>query len=73
MNMKTFLHDLKTFLNQKYTHIDFDLYLPRRTENVPMGLNCSLLILCEYDQTISDIEELWLMKRQDIKFKFILP
>ena len=39
-----------------------------------MGLNYSLLTLHEYEQIISDIEELWLwlMKKHDIKFKFIL-
>ena len=37
-----------------------------------MGLNCSLVTLFEYDQIISDIEELWLIKRQDTNFKFIL-
>ena len=38
-----------------------------------MGLNRSRLTLCEYDQIICDIEERWLMKRLDTKFKFILP
>ena len=38
-----------------------------------MGLNYSLLTLREYEQIISDIEELWIMKRHDMKFKFILP
>ena len=38
-----------------------------------MGLNYSMLTLHEYAQIISDIEELWLMKRHDMKFKFILP
>ena len=73
MHMKTFLHVLKKNLNEKYTHIDFELYPSRRTQNVHMGLNCSLLTLHEYDQIISDTEELWLMKRQDTKFKFVLP
>ena len=72
--MKTFLHVLKKFLNEKYANIDFEFYLLCRIQNVHMGLNFSLLTLCEYDQIISDIEELWLMKRQDTKdkFKFIL-
>ena len=72
MHMKTFLHVLKKFLNEKYAHIDFEFYLSCCTQNVHMGLHFSLLTLCEYDQIISDIEELWLMKRQDAKFKFIL-
>ena len=38
-----------------------------------MGLNYSLLILHEYEQIISDIEELWLMKRHDMKFKLVFP
>ena len=38
-----------------------------------MGLNYSLLTLHEYEQIISDTEELWLMKKHDMKFKFILP
>ena len=38
-----------------------------------MGLDYNLLTLHEYEQIISDIEELWLMKRHDMKFKFILP
>ena len=73
MHMITFLHASKKFLNEKYAHIDFDVYLSRRTQNVYLELNCSLLTFCEYDQIISDTEELWLMKKQDTKFKFILP
>ena len=73
MHMKTFLHASKKFLNEKYAPIDFEFYLSRLTQNVHMELNCSLLTLCEYDQIISDIEELWLMKKQDTKFKFVLP
>ena len=38
-----------------------------------MGLNCSILTLHEHDQITSDIEEIWLLKRQDRKFKFVMP
>ena len=38
-----------------------------------MDLNYSLLTLHEYKKITSDIEELWLMKRHDLKFKFVLP
>ena len=34
------------------------------------SLNCSILTLHEHDQIISDIEEIWLLKGQDTKFKF---
>ena len=71
--MKAFLHFVKKFLNGKNPHIDFDFYLSRRVQNVHMGLNYSLLKLHEYEQMISDIEKLWLMKRHYMKFKFILP
>ena len=60
-----------SFLNEKYAHIDFDFYLSRRTQNAHMGLNWTLLTLHEYDQIISDIEEIWIIKRSDTKFKFI--
>ena len=73
MHMKTFLHVLKKFLNDKYSHREIDFYLSRRAENVHMDFNYSLLTLHEYEKIISDIEELWLMKRQDLKFKFALP
>ena len=73
MHMKTFLHVLKKFLNGKYPLIDFDFYLSRRAQNVHMGLNYSLLTLHEYEQLISDINKVCLMKRHDIKFKFLLP
>ena len=73
MHMKGFLHFLKKFWNDKYLHIDFDFYHWRCAENFHMGLSYSLLTLHEYEQIISDIEELWLMKRHDKKFKFILP
>ena len=63
MYMKTFLHILKRFLNEKYPGITFDFYLSRRTKNVHMGLNCSILTLHEHDEIISDIEEVWLLKR----------
>ena len=73
MHMKAFLHFLEKFLNGKYPLVDFDFYLSCHAQNVHMGLNHSLLTLHEYEQIISDIEELWLMKRHDMKFKFILP
>ena len=69
MYMKTSLHILKKrFLNEKYTGIKFEFYLSRCTKNVHMGLNCSILALHEHDRVISDIEELWLLKRGDTKF-----
>ena len=71
--MKAFLHFLKKFLNNKYPHVDFDFYLSRHAQNVQMGLNYSLLTLHEYEQIISDIEELWHVKRHHIMLKFILP
>ena len=71
--MKISLHILKRFLNEKYAGINFELYLSRRTENVHRGLNCSILTLHEHDQIISDIEKIWLLKRQDMKFKFVMP
>ena len=73
MHMKGFLHFLKKFLNDKYLHVDFDFHLSRCTRNVHMGLDYSLLTLHEYEQIISDTEELWLMKKHDMKFKLILP
>ena len=72
MHVKTFLHFLKKFLNEKYPHIDFEFYLLCRAQYVHMGLNYGLLTLHEYEQIISDIEGLWRMKRHDMKFKFIL-
>ena len=59
---KAVFHFLKKFLNDRYPRIDFDLYLSSRAQNVHMGLNHSLLTLHEYEQIISDIEELWLRK-----------
>ena len=73
MDMKTFLHVLKKFFNKKYPHIDFEFYLSRRTKNVYMGLNYNLLALHEQKQIIFDIEELWLRRRQNMSFKFVLP
>ena len=67
MYMKTFLHTLRRVLNEKYQDINFEFYLSRRTKNVHMGLNCSAFTLHEHDQIISDIKEIWLLKRQDIK------
>ena len=71
--MKTFLHILKRRLCEKYCDISFEFYLSRRTKNVHMGLNCSLLTLREHEQIICDVEEIWLLKRQDTKFKFVMP
>ena len=73
MHIKTFLHFRKIFLNEKYPHLHFEFYLLRRAQNVDMGLNYSQVTLHEYEQIISDIEKLWLMKKHDMKFKFILP
>ena len=71
--MKIFLHVLKKFLNEKYPHIDFEFYLPRRTKNVYMGLNYNQLALHEQKEIIFDIEKLWSRRRQDMSFKFVLP
>ena len=73
MNMKTFLYALKNFLAHKYPHIEFEFFLSRRTKNLHMTLNYSLLELCDRKQIIFDIEELWLRTRQDMNFKFVLP
>ena len=64
MHMKTFLHILKRRLCEEYPDILFEVYLSRRTKNVYMGLNCTLFILHEHEQIISDIEEIWLLKRK---------
>ena len=69
--MKTFLHILKRFLNEKYP-VNFELYPSRRTKNVNMGLNCSILKLHEQNRVIPDIEGFWLLKRQGTKFKFVM-
>ena len=71
--MKTFLYVLKNFLAEKYPHIEFEFCLSRRTKNVHMGLNYSLLELHKHKLIIFDIEELWLRRRQDMSFKFVLP
>ena len=60
--METFLHILKRRLCEKYCDIPFEFYLSGRTKNVHIGLNCSLLTLREYEQIVSDIEEIWLLK-----------
>ena len=70
---KLLLHFLKKFWNDKYPHEDFEFYLSHHAQNVHMGLNYSLLMLHEYEQIISDIEELWLIKTHNMKFKFMLP
>ena len=67
------LHVLKNFLGEKYPHINFEFYLSRRTKNVHMGLNYSLLALHKQKQIIFYIEEVWLRRRQDKSFKFMLP
>ena len=71
MHMKTLLHYLEKFLNEKYPHINSDFYLSFCAQNVDMALNYSLLTLHEYEQIISDTEELWLMKIPNMKFKYI--
>ena len=68
--MKAVLHFLKKLLNDKYPHADFNFYLSRCAQNVHMGLNYSLLTLHDYEQFIFDIEELWLIKRHAVKWKF---
>ena len=70
--MKIFLHILKRFLNEKYPVINFELYPSRRTMNVNMVLNCSILKLHEQNRVIPDIEGFWLLERQDTKFKFVM-
>ena len=65
--MKTFLLILKEDSSEK-----FDFYLSSRSKNVHMGLNCNLLSFSEHDPIISDIENIW-MKRKDTRFKFVLP
>lgn len=72
MDMKNFLCTLRRILNGKYPGINFEFYLPGHIKNVQMGLNCSMLTLHDHDQIISGIENIWL-KRQDMKFKFVMP
>ena len=38
-----------------------------------MGLDHNLLTLHDHDEIICDIEEIWLEKKQDTNFKFVLP
>ena len=71
--MKTSLYILRRFLNEKYPDINSEFYLSRPTKNVHMGLICSILALHEHDQIIYDIEQVWLLKRQDTKVKFVIP
>ena len=71
--MKISLHILKRRLCEKYRDISFEFYLSRHTKNVHMRLNCSLRTLHEHEHIISDIEEIWLLKRQDMKSKFVMP
>ena len=71
-HMNTFLHSLKRILEEKYPNIEFAFYLSSRSKNVHMGLNCNLLLLSEHVAIISDIENIW-MKRKDTKFKFVVP
>ena len=71
--MKIFLHILKRFLNEKCPDINFEFSLSHGTKNVNIDLNCSILTLQEHDQFISAIEEIWLLKRQVTKFKFVMP
>ena len=37
-----------------------------------MFISDFILTLHEHDQIISDIEEIWLSKRQDTKFRFLM-
>ena len=68
--MKIFLHVLKRLLNEKYPNINFEFYISCRSKYVYMEMSCSILTLREHDQIICDIEEVWLLKRQD---KFVIP
>ena len=71
--MKTFIYILERKLKEKYPNVDFKFYISRRTKYVHMGLNQNLLSIRKHRVIISDNEELWNPKRQDNKFKSIMP
>ena len=73
MYMKTFLLILKRILIEKYPNVDFYFYLSSRSKNFHMGLNLNIVPLPEHIDIISENENIWKEKRQDTKFRFVIP
>ena len=72
MHVKAFLYILRKILTEKYSDVEFDFYLSSRSKNVHVGLNCNIMSLPEHVNIISDIENIWIEKRQDTQFKFVM-
>ena len=70
--MKLFLHILERHLNEKYRSVDFKLYILRSAKKRSYGFGSKYFIYSKCKK-LRDIEELWILTRQDMKMKFILP
>ena len=73
MFMKTFLIILKNCLKKDYPNVEAEFYLSRRSKFVHMGLDMPINKITHYEEFIRNIENLWLQKKQDDKFKYVNP
>ena len=72
MHMKTFLHILKKILNEKYPSVVFDFYF-YSSKKCSHGIRPQSINIAWSRWNICDIKEIWLEKKQDTNFKFVLP
>ena len=57
----------------KSIQVLFLISISIQAKNIHMGLDHNLLTLHDHDEIICDIKEIWLEKKQDTNFKFVLP
>ena len=73
MFVNIFLHILKRILPEKYPNIEFYFYLLTPWKTVHMARNCNILSLPEHVSIISNTESIWEEKKEDSKFKVVMP
>ena len=65
MNVKSFLLDLKSTLNEKYPNLKVDLHVSRRNRYLHMGLDQSLHSISYCEKFINDIGSIWIAREHN--------
>ena len=73
MYIKTFLVMLQNRLKKDRPDLIIEFYLSRRSKFVHMGLDIQLNKIARSEDILRDIENFWLQKKTDDKFKYVSP
>ena len=72
-NEYSFLHVLKSTLNEKYPNLKVDFYVSCRNRYVHMRLDQPLHSFSNYEKLINDIESIWTARKHNDSFVFFYP